>query len=205
MYLCLSDDSERHALTMRNDSHKSRAGTMFCAKPKTMKLKPRWEMGTLPGALPRAGMLRALGASTWLSSQLEKTVMDRFVRQARAGRCIFASPMIPNGAFYHLVLERTNRCPPQKRAASTRSTATNKDGFVEATPSRSRRAFSVNRVLRDGVGTFFSNRVTTRHSQQLTQELCWHKVLRKAENDEAEAGLGNRGVVLHARRLELVS
>ena len=94
MYLFLSDDSERQTLTMGNDSHKSRAGTMFRARRKTMKLKPGWEMGTLPGALPRAGMLRAVGASTWLSSQSEKTATDRFMRQARARKCIFPSPTI---------------------------------------------------------------------------------------------------------------
>src|SRR6266478_1984059 len=47
--------------------------------------------GHVPGALPRAGMLRALGASTWLSSQSEKTATDRFMRWAltlttRSGR-----------------------------------------------------------------------------------------------------------------------
>src|SRR5438309_11672074 len=39
-------------------------------------------LGHVPGALPRAGMLRALGASTWLSSQSEKPATDRFKRQA---------------------------------------------------------------------------------------------------------------------------
>jgi hypothetical protein len=33
-----------------------------------------------------------------------------------------------------MILERTNYCPPQERAAST--TASDKEGFVEATPSR---------------------------------------------------------------------
>jgi len=42
-------------------------------------------------------------------------------------------------------LERTNSCPPQNRAASTKPTTTGKVGFVEASPSR---------VLRDGEGTF---------------------------------------------------
>jgi hypothetical protein len=37
-------------------------------------------LGHVPGALPRAGMLRALGASTWLSSRPEKTAMKRFRR-----------------------------------------------------------------------------------------------------------------------------
>jgi hypothetical protein len=49
---------------------------------------------------------------------------------------------------------RNKSCPPQKRAASTRSTASNTDGFVEASPSRSRCTFAVNRVLRDGEGRF---------------------------------------------------
>jgi hypothetical protein len=53
-----------------------------------------------------------------------------------------------------LVPATTKSCPPQKRAASTRSTATNTDGFVEASPSRSRCAFAVNLVLRDGEGRF---------------------------------------------------
>src|SRR6266404_4572353 len=39
-------------------------------------------LGQVPGALPRAGMLRALGASTWLSSQSEKTATDQFKRKA---------------------------------------------------------------------------------------------------------------------------
>src|SRR6266576_212106 len=39
-------------------------------------------LGHVPGALPRAGMLRALGAATWLSSQSEKPATDRFMRSA---------------------------------------------------------------------------------------------------------------------------
>ena len=42
---------------------------------------------------------------------------------------------------FSMILETTNCCPPQERAAST--TVSDKEGFVEATPSR---------VLRDGVG-----------------------------------------------------
>jgi hypothetical protein len=41
----------------------------------------------------------------------------------------------------NLIRERTTDCPPQERAAST--TASNKEDFVEASPSR---------VLRDGEG-----------------------------------------------------
>src|SRR4030081_967925 len=36
-------------------------------------------LGHVPGALPRAGMLRAVGASTCLSSQSEKPATDRFM------------------------------------------------------------------------------------------------------------------------------
>src|SRR5467141_762619 len=36
----------------------------------------------VPGALPRAGMLRAHGASAWLRSQSEKTATDKFMRWA---------------------------------------------------------------------------------------------------------------------------
>src|SRR6266404_3038906 len=48
--------------------------------------------GHVPGALPRAGMLRAVGASTWLSSQSEKPATDRIMKKAfdskcRCGRC----------------------------------------------------------------------------------------------------------------------
>src|SRR6266853_4318082 len=39
-------------------------------------------LGQVPGALPRAGVLRAVGASMWLSSQPEKTPTDRFMREA---------------------------------------------------------------------------------------------------------------------------
>jgi hypothetical protein len=46
------------------------------------------------------------------------------------------------GSNISLVPERTNTCPPQKRAASTSAAA--KEGFVAASPSR---------VLRDGEGT----------------------------------------------------
>src|SRR4030081_3727650 len=35
-------------------------------------------LGHVPEAMPRVGMLRALGASTWLSSQSERTAQDRF-------------------------------------------------------------------------------------------------------------------------------
>src|ERR1700674_5353987 len=34
--------------------------------------------GHIPGALPRAGMLRAVGASSWLSSRSEKTAKRQF-------------------------------------------------------------------------------------------------------------------------------
>src|SRR5882762_2757956 len=49
-------------------------------------------LGHVPGALPRAGMLRAVGASTWLSSQSEQTATDRIMKKAfdskcRCGRC----------------------------------------------------------------------------------------------------------------------
>src|SRR6266853_3686859 len=54
-------------------------------------------------------------------------------------------------------LGTTDICPPQVRAASTRPTAFNEDGFVEDSPSRSRKTFSVNRVLRGGEGAFLCN------------------------------------------------
>jgi len=50
----------------------------------------------VPGALPRAGMLRAFGASTWLSSQSEKTASDRFMRQAPVIRTKTQSRKIPH-------------------------------------------------------------------------------------------------------------
>src|ERR1700674_2561983 len=53
--------------------------------------------------------------------------------------------LLSHGLRLSLILERTNSCPPQERAASTRSIATNANGFVEASASR---------VLRDGEGTF---------------------------------------------------
>jgi len=37
-------------------------------------------LGHIPGALPRAGMLRAVGASSWLRSGTEKTAAKRFMR-----------------------------------------------------------------------------------------------------------------------------
>src|SRR4030081_3418246 len=37
-------------------------------------------LGHIPRALPRAGMLRAIGASTWLNTQSEKTATGRFMR-----------------------------------------------------------------------------------------------------------------------------
>src|SRR6266403_2488584 len=36
-------------------------------------------LGHVPGALPRAGMLRPDGASSWLRCRAEKTAMQRFI------------------------------------------------------------------------------------------------------------------------------
>jgi hypothetical protein len=41
--------------------------------------RPRY-LGHVPGALPRAGMLRAVGASSWLSSRPEKPPATQFMR-----------------------------------------------------------------------------------------------------------------------------
>src|SRR6266404_3397333 len=37
-------------------------------------------LGHVPGALPRASTLRAVGASSWLRSRAEKTATKRFMR-----------------------------------------------------------------------------------------------------------------------------
>src|SRR5467141_2662248 len=37
-------------------------------------------LGHVPGALPRAGMLRAVGASSWLRSRAERTATKRFIK-----------------------------------------------------------------------------------------------------------------------------
>src|SRR6266550_8156397 len=55
-------------------------------------------LGHVPGALPRAGMLRAVGASTWRSSQSEKTATDRFMRQALVKRAL--STQIPKSVAH---------------------------------------------------------------------------------------------------------
>ena len=71
-------------------------------------------------------------------------------------RYVHREPHRENGWWISLVLNRTNRCPSENRTAATKTTPTIRNGFVEATPSRPRRTFSVNRVLceRDGVGMF---------------------------------------------------
>jgi hypothetical protein len=37
-------------------------------------------LGPVTGALPRAGMLRAVGAISWLRSRLQKTITEQFMR-----------------------------------------------------------------------------------------------------------------------------
>jgi len=54
---------------------------------------------------------------------------------------------------YPFQLHTQKSCPPKKRAATTKPTAAVRCAFVAPTPSRSRRTFSVNRVLRDRVGS----------------------------------------------------
>src|SRR5258705_290393 len=55
-----------------------------------------------------------------------------------------------------------DRCPPKNRAASTSSTAPDKDAFVEASPSQ---------VFWDGEGTFFSNEVSA-HMRRCLSFTC---------------------------------
>src|SRR6266550_5893977 len=52
-------------------------------------------LGHVPGALPRAGMLRALGASTWLSSQSEKPATDQFMSQVLDSESIWRWRALP--------------------------------------------------------------------------------------------------------------
>src|SRR6266403_3459459 len=79
-------------------------------------------LGHVPGALPRAGMLRAVGASTWLSSQSEKPATDRIMKKALDSKCrcdhcsvslqadtVCASTCPPEGGRYKKLIAATHQ------------------------------------------------------------------------------------------------
>jgi len=57
-------------------------------------------LGHVPGALPRAGMLRAVGASSWLSSRAEKTATGPFMRSLLVDRGQFGNIPAATQSFH---------------------------------------------------------------------------------------------------------
>src|SRR6267142_2605356 len=78
-------------------------------------------------------------------SRFPARIVPRYSRHTLSHITIFSGNRVRGQEPTQFGFGKNNTCPPQVRAASTRSNATSKDGFVEA---------SLSRVLRDGEGMF---------------------------------------------------